>query len=631
MQNPQNSMKHTHRIISGLILLMFSLLTYAQQELALQRMQSIRNDAANYICGEGLGMDMETADKQAMNFLIDQISTNISSELETLWEQTRVGDDFQFQEKARQIVRSYSCASLDNVGQIVLEEAGEDYKYRVFRYVDRKEIERSYAARQEKVLDFIQQGQEQEAKLQINLALKYYYWGLALLRSHPRGAAISFDDQAGNVQKAYIWLPGKIEEILSNIDVRVSEIKPEQMCINLLFTYRGQVLPNKLDYYYWNGFRNTRLYEAKDGQGTANFDDMLPAKDFPLYIEVAYTREAENYDSELKMVMNALGEMSFKNKNKSVCLEIPELSLPEPVECFELKPESITDKHAVLISDKDSMLGTMSKIEEALKSGNPAEARDCFSPEGYEMFTTLLSYGKVRMVREPEYRFLKDGNQTLCKSIPVQFRFTTANNKDFVEDLCFRFSPELKISSVAFTLTRQTENDILTDDKDWDEGSKLLLINFLENYQTAYALKRYDYLESIFSDSALIIVGTELKRTAVSKDMENFVKDNIQYEQKSKTEFMESLQRSFKSKNYINLRFEDINMMKKAGQEIYGVQLKQNYYSNNYNDVGYLTLLVDLSGDLPVIHVRVWNKQKNELLSAKTIITRPYGYQLGEW
>ena len=165
-------MKHTHRIISGLILLMFSLLTYAQQELALQRMQSIRNDAANYICGEGLGMDMETADKQAMNFLIDQISTNISSELETLWEQTRVGDDFQFQEKARQIVRSYSCASLDNVGQIVLEEAGEDYKYRVFRYVDRKEIERSYAARQEKVIDFIQQGQEQEAKLQINLALK---------------------------------------------------------------------------------------------------------------------------------------------------------------------------------------------------------------------------------------------------------------------------------------------------------------------------------------------------------------------------------------------------------------------------------------------------------------------------
>lgn len=94
---------------------------------------------------------------------------------------------------------------------------------------------------------------------------------------------------------------------------------------------------------------------------------------------------------------------------------------------------------------------------------------------------------------------------------------------------------------------------------------------------------------------------------------------------------MESLRRSFKSKNYINLRFEDINMMKKSGQEIYGVQLKQNYYSNNYNDVGYLTLLVDLSEELPVIHVRVWNKNKNEYLSAKTIITRPYGYQLGEW
>ncbi|MDD4431350.1 MAG: hypothetical protein PHF61_08125, partial [Bacteroidales bacterium] len=497
--------------------------------------------------------------------------------------------------------------------------------------VDRKEIERSYAARQEKILDFLQQGQEQEAKLQINLALKYYYWGLALLRSHPHGATISFEDLAGNSQKAFIWLPRKLEEILANIDVRIEGIDPGQMIVNLQFIYHGQLLPNKLDYFYWNGFRNTRLYEAKDGRGTANFDDMLPSKDFPLYIEVAYTREAENYDSELNMVMNALGEMSFKSKNKTVSMEIPELAVPEPVQSFELKPESIVDKHAVLISDKDSMLSLMSRLEEALLSGKPEETRDCFTPEGYEMFQTMLSYGKVSLVRKPEYRFLKDNKQTLCKSMPVQFRFTTANNKDFVEDLCFRFTPELKISSVAFTLTRQTENDILTDDKNWNESSKLLLINFLENYQTAYALKRYDYLESIFSDSALIIVGTELKKTTVSKDMENFVKDNILYEQKSKTEFMESLQRSFKSKNYINLRFEDINMMKKSGQEIYGVQLKQNYYSNNYNDVGYLTLLVDLSGELPVIHVRVWNKSKNENLSAKTIITRPYGYQLGEW
>ncbi len=422
-----------------------------------------------------------------------------------------------------------------------------------------------------------------------------------------------------------------MDEILSNIDVRVEEIVPEQMNVNLLFTYCGQLLPNKLDYYYWNGFRNTRLYEAKDGRGTANFDDMLPARDFPLYIEVAYTREAENYDSELNMVMNALGEMSFKNKNKTVSMKIQKLAAKEPVVSFELKPETITDKHAVLITDKDSMLSIMSRIEEALLSGKTEGIGDCFTPDGYDMFLTLLSYGKVNLVRKPEYRFLKDGNQTLCKSIPVQFRFTTANNKDFVEDLCFRFTPELKISSVAFTLTRQTENDILRDDKNWDESSKLLLINFLENYQTAYALKRYDYLESIFSDSALIIVGTQLKRTAVSKDMENFVKDNILYEQKSKAEFMESLRRSFKSKNYINLRFEDINMMKKSGQEIYGVQLKQNYYSNNYNDVGYLTLLVDLSEELPVIHVRVWNKNKNEYLSAKTIITRPYGYQLGEW
>jgi hypothetical protein len=41
----------------------------------------------------------------------------------------------------------------------------------------------------------------------------------------------------------------------------------------------------------------------------------------------------------------------------------------------------------------------------------------------------------------------------------------------------------------------------------WSEYSRVTIINFIENYKTAYALKRLDYIESIFSDNALIIVG----------------------------------------------------------------------------------------------------------------------------
>ena len=38
--------------------------------------------------------------------------------------------------------------------------------------------------------------------------------------------------------------------------------------------------------------------------------------------------------------------------------------------------------------------------------------------------------------------------------------------------------------------------------------------------------------------------------------------------------------------------------------------IKQDYYSSNYGDTGYLTLIFDLTNpDQPVIHVRTWQEQ----------------------
>ena len=43
----------------------------------------------------------------------------------------------------------------------------------------------------------------------------------------------------------------------------------------------------------------------------------------------------------------------------------------------------------------------------------------------------------------------------------------------------------------------------------------MILISFLENYKTAYALKRLDYISSIFDDDALIITGRVLKNVKI--------------------------------------------------------------------------------------------------------------------
>ena len=70
---------------------------------------------------------------------------------------------------------------------------------------------------------------------------------------------------------------------------------------------------------------------------------------------------------------------------------------------------------------------------------------------------------------------------------------------------------------------------------------------------------------------------------------------------------------SFRSKEYINIKFEEseIRKARKCG-DIYGVQIRQNYYSSNYGDVGYLFLMVDLNNpDTPIIHVRTWQPEKD--------------------
>ncbi|MCD4665501.1 MAG: hypothetical protein K8R68_09525, partial [Bacteroidales bacterium] len=120
------------------------------------------------------------------------------------------------------------------------------------------------------------------------------------------------------------------------------------------------------------------------------------------------------------------------------------------------------------------------------------------------------------------------------------------------------------------------------------------------------------YIESIFADDALIITGNKLK---VSGSAESRYKSNdiIVYNRYSKQEYIKKLKSSFDHKNFINIRFED-NTIRKGGVkgELYGVQIKQYYYSSNYGDQGYLFLLIDLKKlEEPIIHVRTWQPHKN--------------------
>jgi hypothetical protein len=188
----------------------------------------------------------------------------------------------------------------------------------------------------------------------------------------------------------------------------------------------------------------------------------------------------------------------------------------------------------------------------------------------------------------------------------MQFRFR--NNKQFIENITFRFNEDNLIESLAFTLSDVAERDILSKGN-WNRDSRLLLMTFLEDYQTAYALGRDKYLESIFSENALIIVGNKVEKRVLSDNV--IITESVKYDTLSKAQYMDRLKQHFRTKEYINLNFTDTDFKRASdGDEFYGIRVRQEYFSSNYGDVGYLFLLVDLRFEVPIIHVRAWQNDK---------------------
>jgi hypothetical protein len=137
----------------------------------------------------------------------------------------------------------------------------------------------------------------------------------------------------------------------------------------------------------------------------------------------------------------------------------------------------------------------------------------------------------------------------------------------------------------------------------------------MEYYKTAYSLKRLDYIESIFSDNALIIVGTVLKKAQPIDGMyKNIGEKGVKYQRYTKKDYITRLENVFNSKEYVNIDFDEAEVRKLNGSDnIYGIQLSQHYYSSNYSDFGYLFLMIDLHDTLhPTIYVRTWQPQKND-------------------
>ena len=591
---------------SAFIIVTFLFIALAAKGQSIEEIQTSKD----YIWGTGNAATLKKADNEALAALISKISTNVSSKFEQLTEVGMNGDQATVDETFKSVINTYSRATLNNTRRIVIQNEPEAV---VMRYIKVAEIQRIFDGRKTKILDFAQEAIRAEKKAQVADALRYYYWALVLLQSYPDGNFLTMKDEEGKDLLLTTWIPKQMNDIFSNLKVSMesTHLDGDLKTINLKVLYKGQPARN-YDYTYFDGRDWSNIFSAKDGTGIVELPVLANARNLQLRTEYMFEGEA-NIDNELSEVMGTVNPIAMRNCALKLEGEEPKPGEEKTEEALMAESDSATTTnsgmHYLSTMESAAYDDTMKKVEKAIRTRNFTDIQSLCTESGYDMFNRLIKYGQGKIINEPEFRFLECNGEVTCRSLPMSFKFS--NQRTFVEDVVFTLNKEGKIDCLSFGLNKPAVDDIMNQTS-WNDTVRNVLINFLESYKTAYALKRYDYINSIFSDDALIITGSVLKHTA-SNEGQAMSKQAVKYTRQTKSEYMKKLQHIFRSSEFINLRFAD-NQVRKSGVggEIYGIQIKQDYFSSSYGDTGYLFLMVDLNNPKePVIHVRTWQPEKD--------------------
>lgn len=595
-----------------------------------QPLTDIKNNS-QYVWGEGMGVTVEEAEKAALAQMSRSISVSIFSETG----KTNNNGNVVWQS----ISQAVSSARLRNVEIKVLSE---EPNARVFCYISKDEVKKMFKQREERVLDLVETGKKAEERLQIDDALRCYYWALVLSNSNPEPISISFANQNGQASSI---LPIKIKSVLQMLKAEVTEgeVKGGRIESRIRFTYNNNPVAT-LQYNYHDGQSIVGPVVVKNGIGEVDLASFPSNGKLHLTYETRFRNEVDPLDGDLSGIysvgslptFDASADIPVKLKGDAVKAGKAEKDISTTAKIAAqpaINRKTITLKP---VANTNSLLDAVLNVEAAISEKNPELAYKRFTPEGYKLFCKLLNEtGNISLSGKSEYKFINADGYLIGRSTQIKIKFK--GGKTFMENLVYRFNPNTKkIESIAFALTKRAEDDIMNASANWPEVSRWAILNFMEDYQTAFALKRLDYISNIFSDDAIIITGTVLKKATESDqvfDMNKLVKfDNsptkVAYSKHTKSEYIQRLGKIFQNREYVHLTFENnvtnlINLPSVIPDgAAFGIEIKQRYSSSGYSDEGYLTLAFDTRGEHPIIHVRLWQPDKTDMMSLQEFISK---------
>jgi hypothetical protein len=182
------------------------------------------------------------------------------------------------------------------------------------------------------------------------------------------------------------------------------------------------------------------------------------------------------------------------------------------------------------------------------------------------------------------------------------------------QEIVFNLTADGKIDDIFIPITQYS--DLLSANiKAEDISLRMMVLDFVENYRTAYNRKDIAFIESVFSNNAIIIVGKEIKQKPKSDAAlrSSLSTAQFEYQVKNKTQYITALKNVFKVNKYIKVKFDEIKVLQHEDYpQVYGITLKQLWDSSTLKDeTGYVFLLIDFRDEQqPLIHVRTWQPEE---------------------
>ena len=217
------------------------------------------------------------------------------------------------------------------------------------------------------------------------------------------------------------------------------------------------------------------------------------------------------------------------------------------------------------------------------------------------------------------------------RGIPLIVNAAQDNEELGYQEAVINFDKDGVITSIYYTINPELYSQLRMNqmgDKRYevtDLRDRMMILDYVEHFRTAYNQKDLRFLRQVFSDDALIITGKVIK---VRKSEVHPGGPKVVYTTQTKQQYLDNLGRAFKASSYIKVTFDNVVIVEHPTiKGIYGVTVHQRWKTNRYSDEGYVFMVWDFRNpDEPQIHVRTWqpefvDKDKGQRLNPNDVFT----------